>query len=55
MRQDARFHGSFLRRLGPYLRQLPNKRARVLGLLAVWQVANAAGFVIENLRLRLRS
>jgi GT2 family glycosyltransferase len=53
MRQEMGFHARLpsLAR-APLSRLAPFMRARVLALLAVWQVANAAGFLREMIRAR---
>jgi glycosyltransferase involved in cell wall biosynthesis len=50
MRDDLPFHAQLLRNLrGPFSRMRPNRAVRVLALLLLWQVLNAAGFVYERL------
>ena len=50
MRDELPFHGQLLRNLrGPFSRMRPNRAVRVLALLVLWQVVNAAGFVYERL------
>ncbi len=50
MRDELPFHGQLLRNLRlPFSRMRPNRAVRVLALLVLWQVVNAAGFVYERL------
>jgi glycosyltransferase involved in cell wall biosynthesis len=54
MRDDLGFHGQVLRNLrGSFSRHAP--AARVLALLALWQVTNAAGFAYERLLSQRRT
>ena len=50
----AGFHGEFLRGIGPRLAGQPG-RLRLLALLVLWQLANAAGFAREELAFRVGS
>ena len=50
LRDDLRFHGQLLHNLrGPFSRMRPNRAVRMIALLVLWQVANAAGFAYERL------
>ena len=50
MRDDLPFHTQLLRNLrGPFSRMRPNRAVRMIALLALWQVVNAAGFAYERL------
>ncbi len=47
---DLQFHGQLLHNLrAPFSRMRPSRAMRILALLVVWQVANAAGFAYEQL------
>ena len=49
MREDIRLHFGLRRHVGPAVMQLgPEMRARVILLLATWQMANAVGFVSQG-------
>jgi GT2 family glycosyltransferase len=53
IRAELPFHSRSLRLLGPVLSSAGGRRAAPLvGLLALWQVANAVGFVSEAVRTR---
>lgn len=50
MTDDLPFHMQLLRNLrGPFSRMRPSRAMRVLALLVLWQIVNAAGFVYERL------
>jgi GT2 family glycosyltransferase len=50
LRDDLPFHMQLLRNLrGPFSRMRPNQAVRMIALLALWQVVNAAGFAYERL------
>jgi hypothetical protein len=49
MLDDLRLHSNLHRHLGPpVMRQLPGMRAKVICLLAAWQLANLVGFVSQG-------
>jgi GT2 family glycosyltransferase len=53
VRAELPFHRRSLRAVGPLLARAGARRATPLaGLLALWQLANAAGFVVEAVRTR---
>jgi GT2 family glycosyltransferase len=49
MTDDLRLHSNLHRHLGPpVMRQVPGMRAKVICLLAAWQLANLVGFVSQG-------